>query len=93
MLLKPRQGKYPLCLEDHNINRSAAEFIMAISDLLVLLCPLPIMMYLGAFLYVFFEIFLLKSCVLGSVTACGLFTGNRTLVVLGTIDANIYLHK
>lgn len=92
MLLKPRQGKYPLGLEDRDINRSAAEFMMVISDLLVLLCPSPVMMYLGAFLYIFVEICLLKTCILGAVTVCGLFPGNGMLIVLGTIDANIYLH-
>lgn len=34
MLLKPREGKDPLCLENHDINRSPAEFIMAVSGLL-----------------------------------------------------------
>lgn len=52
MLLKLRQGKYPLCLGDRDIKRSAAEFIMVISDLLVLLCPLPVVINSGTFLCV-----------------------------------------
>lgn len=82
-----------MCSEDCNINWSTAEFIMAISGLLVLLCFLTIMIYLGALLYVFVEIFLLKSCNLYSVPACELFPGKGMLILLATIDANMYLHK
>lgn len=50
MLLK--LSKYPLCLGDQDIKRSAAEFITVISDLLVLLCPLPVVINSGTFLCV-----------------------------------------
>lgn len=76
-----------------DINWSTAEFIMAIRGLLVLLCFLTILIYLGALIFVFVEIFLLKSCILYSVTACELFSGKGMLIVLGTIDANMCLHK
>lgn len=82
-----------MCSEDCDINWSTAEFIMAIGGLFVLLCFLTILIYLGALIFVFVEIFLLKSCILYSVTACELFSGKWMLIVLGTIDANMYLHK